>query len=1564
MRVFIGIILCFLTLATGAFAQITIQGVEGSFNVSIGDTLMLSNKKYLKVGEHFVRWEIVSGSGTFFDATEIATADSTGFIPSSSSAVLRLVADTLPIYKITDKSTVFYYDSNSTKIPNGNYGIRMYFNSGESRNYVLNYKFNQRSFGIGNYTTDSTFTSIAPRLDGASVSGKHYFTTEPNSKSYIFFFISINKNYYQVMHDSTVISVQPVYTIEASASGNGTAEIDSSGTKVTSYSRFTKGESRSIYATADNDNKFDHWEVTSGSCTITDTKKASTKVTSGQGDCKIRAVFKEGIIYTITNVPTEYDFLENSYAPKVTNGYVGVRFTFKAPSDGDYSIIVSNSRAEDSIFYLRYTDTDYKTLSAAVKFLGTYADTRTLTKDQVVSVIIYRPRAKSHTFYINYSLQSYKLSLNAGANGMVLPDSGYAKAFSGTKYSITAEADSGYRFSDWKIVSGTPVIDNSESPFTYVTISGNSELMANFKPSSIYKLNSTKQTFNFQKNYYHESSRSAIRFTWTPPDTAYYLLRFETIDSMGVFINNYAEDSLFATIVDSTKLLTSKTILFKGNPNTPYYWSVRDTSMSIPNTSFKLWVSTPYVLNVSGTKGGSVNPSGATYTRPNDKIILTAWTHGGYVFDSWEVTGSNSTIANKNEARTSIVQKDSICSVKAIFVEDDSATAQLSISNLDLTNYPEICAHVTVTDLHSGHTFYGLGAEDLAVTQDGRTMRSQVTSINTVSGISVVIVVDESGSMTTNDRIGKAKESIKNFIDEMSPYDRTAIVGFHGKDSTTVHQRMTSNKSLLYNAVDELNASGNTNLVTGTQVGLEQIVNETNPTMVIVFSDGDNDASDNLKVDATIALAKSKKTTIHTIGLETSTRNPLEKLAKGTGGIFTFANDASELAGIYAAMRDNTLSQYVVCYQAPTSLENGESHEVVVGMMFHDSLVSDTIKWNEGFLPPTINLTDSTWNLIENSQEANTALTISAYIKSGLKITSAKLYMKQSGTDYASFTSYSMTHVRDSLWEYTIPENLVIPPGIDFYIIATDSLGQTGKTPKILTPGMEPYTIFIENDIPDIAVFSVACEDTSTNIKTFAFRISDSDGIEKATLYYRNPQSIFFQDVPLAYSIQNDTWVAEIPAPTSVYSHIDYYLRVTDLWGAAVRTPRSGYSITDACEIKTSTPPEDSVITGTDTIPEDTVEFTWRDSIEYSLIADSAEILDKDLDGKADFVRIHFKEERDDNVESIDSVFWNSNRGERRYVPIGTTAKNRDDGKWIEGYLNSPYKYGLTAADPKRIPFLSFSTIHSDKTEYVKLTDRIGAVPVKAIKRHSKVDLEKYMDPASEPPMDSLIIIMSEPITKTGGDDAWDSLFFYSKSCEDTALQPLNIKDEPKISENGLQWTIPLDDHTLKVGYCLTTNPKAPYQDSVGNSMGLGGITVEGMDGSIYLTEIKPLQTISGIGQTPEWIPPNGSRWEDLPDSLSAISVRTLLPYTAEIYIFDAISVYATHFEQKFGFDGEMNDPERDDPKDHSKLGFLYWNQRAKNGRKVGSGVYIWKILFTFEDGHKETIIVKTGIKR
>ena len=123
-----------------------------------------------------------------------------------------------------------------------------------------------------------------------------------------------------------------------------------------------------------------------------------------------------------------------------------------------------------------------------------------------------------------------------------------------------------------------------------------------------------------------------------------------------------------------------------------------------------------------------------------------------------------------------------------------------------------------------------------------------------------------------------------------------------------------------------------------------------------------------------------------------------------------------------------------------------------------------------------------------------------------------------------------------------------------------------------------------------------------------------------------------------------------------------------------------------------------------------------------------------------------------------------SNRGEWRFVPQGAIQKNRNDGKWVEASINSPYKYGLTMADKVRKPFLGFTTIHSDKMEYVMLTDRVGAVPAKATKFPGKISLKEYMDPSTENPPDTLIIRMSEPIKNIGNERAWENLLSYRGS--------------------------------------------------------------------------------------------------------------------------------------------------------------------------------------------------------
>ena len=401
--------------------------------------------------------------------------------------------------------------------------------------------------------------------------------------------------------------------------------------------------------------------------------------------------------------------------------------------------------------------------------------------------------------------------------------------------------------------------------------------------------------------------------------------------------------------------------------------------------------------------------------------------------------------------------------------------------------------------------------------------------------------------------------------------------------------------------------------------------------------------------------------------------------------------------------------------------------------------------------------------------------------------------------------------------------------------------------------------------------------------------------------------------------------------------------------------------MTDACRIH-YVDNDSSVI---DTIPEDSIlPPSPRDSIVYSLIADSAEMYDKDLDGRADYVRVHFKEERSDNITSVDSIFWNSNRGEWRYVPEGTIKQDRSDGTWFGGYINKPYKYGLTKADSAHPPFLAFTTVYSEELENVRLLDRVGAVPARATKLPGKIGLDEFMDPNLDMPPDTLVVWMSEPVKNVGNERGWEKLFRYSESCDDTVTYPLNLRQAPKIRDNGQQWVLVLGDYSVKTGFCLSTDPSATYEDLAGNTMGRGGAKIDGRDGSFYLGEVRPLQAVSGIGKTPKWIAPGGSEWESLPDSLAAISVKATMPYTAEIYIFDGISTYVTHFQQKFGYDGEMDQSIRGKPGELFRQGYLHWNKRSEHGRLAGTGIYIWKIFFKFEDGHKETRIIKTGVYR
>lgn len=366
--------------------------------------------------------------------------------------------------------------------------------------------------------------------------------------------------------------------------------------------------------------------------------------------------------------------------------------------------------------------------------------------------------------------------------------------------------------------------------------------------------------------------------------------------------------------------------------------------------------------------------------------------------------------------------------------------------------------------------------------------------------------------------------------------------------------------------------------------------------------------------------------------------------------------------------------------------------------------------------------------------------------------------------------------------------------------------------------------------------------------------------------------------------------------------------------------------------------------------------------------ADVAEIYDADKDGRADSIRIHFAKPNKDGVERVDSLYWNK-AGGAWYSVAGKKLHIAGDGSWVEGVLNESFDYGVTFADSSEAPYLKMTKLKGGFSQKVKIVDKVGAVPVKAVKRPGKMDFDDYMECPYKMPPDTLEITLSEPVQKTGKDDGgkkaeWKNLFTYSTDCEDDHDRSLKISKLVESDSSGLVWTFVLDDYKIGVDDCIRANPDAPYVDGLKNPMGRGGVKVEGEDGSKYLYEVEPTPVVSGIESDAEWIAPGEHEWSRVPDSLSVIKVASIMPFKADVIIYDGLSNVVASFTRVFGEKGEMKEKIRENAQNRAKTGFIHWNNRSDKGRLVGSGVYIWRIKFRFKDGHSEFLRVKTGVKR
>ena len=186
--------------------------------------------------------------------------------------------------------------------------------------------------------------------------------------------------------------------------------------------------------------------------------------------------------------------------------------------------------------------------------------------------------------------------------------------------------------------------------------------------------------------------------------------------------------------------------------------------------------------------------------------------------------------------------------------------------------------------------------------------------------LAVILAVDTSGSMRTNDNIAKARSAAARFAAGMPPGTRLGVLSFGTE--TKLEQGLTTDRARVQAVIQDLDAEvdGGTALYDAVVEGSRLLAGEGGQTNLVVLSDGKHEGTGTTLQQATRA-AKGKARII-AVALEAGfpqDRAALQDLATATGGR-TQSASAESLELVFQGVADELASQYEVELALPPGL--------------------------------------------------------------------------------------------------------------------------------------------------------------------------------------------------------------------------------------------------------------------------------------------------------------------------------------------------------------------------------------------------------------------------------------------------------------------------------------------------------------------------------------------------------------------------------------------------------------------------------------------------------------------
>lgn len=173
----------------------------------------------------------------------------------------------------------------------------------------------------------------------------------------------------------------------------------------------------------------------------------------------------------------------------------------------------------------------------------------------------------------------------------------------------------------------------------------------------------------------------------------------------------------------------------------------------------------------------------------------------------------------------------------------------------------------------------------------------------------ILLVVDVSGSMEDEDKIGQARRGLLTFLDQLSAKDRVGLTVFSGGTRELAPiAPYAQNGPVLRSLVSELVADGDTALYDATLTGWEMVDglgDDTRINAVVLLSDGEDTASENTDLSTLTAKLRSRaggegrQIRVFSIAYgKDASLDVLEEISRASGGE-AYASDPENIGEVY-----------------------------------------------------------------------------------------------------------------------------------------------------------------------------------------------------------------------------------------------------------------------------------------------------------------------------------------------------------------------------------------------------------------------------------------------------------------------------------------------------------------------------------------------------------------------------------------------------------------------------------------------------------------------------------------